>query len=363
MVYPQPLKKLCFYLEFIGYVNFNRFQKPWQNKCMTIYCNTMHILGLIAIASHLISTITRARRYMPEFFQRLFEDLGFNLYYMECLIFKWNYERLNNLMTCMENKFSTVNSNVVRECQRKEKCIFYGFLVLAACTMGATMIEACLPLSQKELDILAFVYQRKNPERKLPSNFWIPYIDDSVSWYYEILFLCQFYMGYLIVIMATVTMTTIPLIVTHLEGQYIILCQNIMDISRPGPNDYVINKLEKNKPNKLKRLRQIVTQRKLYQQRYCRLLVQFHQKLLRFQDEMYQFYSPNMFIKIFINNLMFALCLYQLVLSSTSMSNARRYKMFAQFMAIGSQYFYLCICSETLDDCNTKIERAIGNTL
>lgn len=78
--------------------------------------------------------------------------------------------------------------------------------------------------------------------------------------------------------------------------------------------------------------------------------------------QLHEFYTPNMFIKVIFNNIIFALCLYQLTLSSNSMSKARLYKLIAEFVAIAFQYFYLCNMSDLLDDCNTKVERAITNS-
>uniref|UniRef100_A0A8D8R8S4 Uncharacterized protein n=1 Tax=Cacopsylla melanoneura TaxID=428564 RepID=A0A8D8R8S4_9HEMI len=79
----------------------------------------------------------------------------------------------------------------------------------------------------------------------------------------------------------------------------------------------------------------------------------------RFQ--FHQFYSPLMFIKMFFSDLIFALFLYQLTLSST-VSKVQLYKVLVEFFAFAFYLYSVCYVSEELDTCNVKIERAFGNS-
>lgn len=132
-----------------------------------------------------------------------------------------------------------------------------------------------------------YVYKRKHPERRLQTNFWIPYIDDSESWYYEAIFITEFYLIYWIIVVGTVTMTAIPVILIHLFGQYTILCQSIVKLAKERRDDgkyvYYTN-FEKGKyvvsDKPMCRMK-----REEYEQNYCHQLIRFHQKLIKFQDE------------------------------------------------------------------------------
>uniref|UniRef100_A0A8D8T7E3 Uncharacterized protein n=1 Tax=Cacopsylla melanoneura TaxID=428564 RepID=A0A8D8T7E3_9HEMI len=71
-----------------------------------------------------------------------------------------------------------------------------------------------------------------------------------------------------------------------------------------------------------------------------------------------------MLFKVMLNNVLFALCLYQLTASSfKSISKARLYKLVLEFMAVFVQYYYLCHSSETLDDLQIRVNRAITRSL
>lgn len=68
---------------------------------------------------------------------------------------------------------------------------------------------------------------------------------------------------------------------------------------------------------------------------------------------------PYMIIKVFFFNIMFALCLYQLCTDrSPGISQTRVYRVVGEFVGIAAIFFYLCHCSERLDDCNRKLHRA-----
>uniref|UniRef100_A0A8D8YLS6 Uncharacterized protein n=1 Tax=Cacopsylla melanoneura TaxID=428564 RepID=A0A8D8YLS6_9HEMI len=73
-----------------------------------------------------------------------------------------------------------------------------------------------------------------------------------------------------------------------------------------------------------------------------------------------KFNNPIMLFKIVLNNMLFALCTYQLTSSDfKSMSKARLYKFLLEFTGVFVQFYYLCHSSEKLDDWQSRVNRAI----
>uniref|UniRef100_A0A8D8X2N8 Uncharacterized protein n=1 Tax=Cacopsylla melanoneura TaxID=428564 RepID=A0A8D8X2N8_9HEMI len=70
-----------------------------------------------------------------------------------------------------------------------------------------------------------------------------------------------------------------------------------------------------------------------------------------------------MLFKVILNNILIALCLYQLTANSTkSISKARLYKIVLEFMGIFFEY-YICVhFSERLDDFQSRVNRAISKS-
>ncbi|KAL1453631.1 hypothetical protein WDU94_009957 [Cyamophila willieti] len=66
-----------------------------------------------------------------------------------------------------------------------------------------------------------------------------------------------------------------------------------------------------------------------------------------------------MFVNILCYSLTLCLCLYQLTLSTEPITLIRLYKFTSQFVTISTWYCYLCHCSDTLDDCQVKLTRAL----
>uniref|UniRef100_A0A8D9E9A1 Odorant receptor n=1 Tax=Cacopsylla melanoneura TaxID=428564 RepID=A0A8D9E9A1_9HEMI len=210
MNYAQPLLKNRFLLQLMGLLDWEPFQQKWKNKCATIYKRTVHCVIIIALVSHFISTTTRSIRYMPEFYQRLVEDLAFNMWYMECVAYVKHDKQLIKVMKCMKTTFSKANRAVVKDCELKDKVYFWFIFIATTCTICGSILETYIPMPQEEIDLMAYVYKRNRPDRRLQTNFWIPFIDDSESYYFEVLFHVEFYLIFLVIIMGTVTLSAIP---------------------------------------------------------------------------------------------------------------------------------------------------------
>lgn len=74
---------------------------------------------------------------------------------------------------------------------------------------------------------------------------------------------------------------------------------------------------------------------------------------------MVDLHYPYMIIKIFVYNLTFALCLYQLSTNPANISRTRVLRLLCEFICVATIFFYLCHCSERLDNCNAKLRTAV----
>ncbi|KAL1451956.1 hypothetical protein WDU94_006281 [Cyamophila willieti] len=83
-------------------------------------------------------------------------------------------------------------------------------------SVGATII----PLSSDEVDIRRYVYRTKHPERRHPSTIRVPFIDESESWYYEIIYFFELYcLTYF-----TVLITNMIVVYIFANNVFIALC-------------------------------------------------------------------------------------------------------------------------------------------
>ncbi|KAL1450986.1 hypothetical protein WDU94_003288 [Cyamophila willieti] len=237
-------------------------------------------------------------------------------------------------------------------------------LVSASIILSCSIVETYFPVSDQEIELLRYIYKRARPERRLQTNFWIPFLDDSESPTYEIIFYFEFYLILLIILAATVSISGIPLLVIYLGGQYDILYHHVKLIGRTHKDQFgdviYYTNFETGSFLKLKPRSQWKVNQDVYNQYYCHQVIKFHQKLIGFQDKLRRFYSPIMLSKVILSNLLFMLCLYQLTASSIKyISKARLYKLVLEFIGVLSEYFLLCYFSEKLDDSQICVNRAI----
>uniref|UniRef100_A0A8D8QUR4 Uncharacterized protein n=1 Tax=Cacopsylla melanoneura TaxID=428564 RepID=A0A8D8QUR4_9HEMI len=61
-------------------------------------------------------------------------------------------------------------------------------------------------------------------------------------------------------------------------------------------------------------------------------------------------------------SLLLCLCLYQLTLSTESLSFIRLSQFVFEFLAACAWFYYLCHCSDKLDECQSKLCRALYNS-
>ncbi|KAL1456979.1 hypothetical protein WDU94_001659 [Cyamophila willieti] len=104
---------------------------------------------------------------------------------------------------------------------------------------------------------------------------------------------------------------------------------------------------------------ELLRREKAYEANYLRQVIRFHQRLLTFQDEFTNRISPIILALVFGNNVVFILCLSQLVASSTHLPPLRYFKFAAVFFAVMLEFFVFCNSSEEADNCNELIVNAI----
>ncbi|KAL1456116.1 hypothetical protein WDU94_000868 [Cyamophila willieti] len=190
-------------------------------------------------------------------------------------------------------------------------------------------VQSIIPLPQSEMDIRRHVYRTKHSERRLPFDVRFPFIDETESWAYEILFVYHLYILTYFSVCAASILNIMPVPMIHLRGQYEILCKYINLIGEEH-RDAAGNAI------------------------YYKNIKENHYDLL-----FSRIISPLIMLIVFLNNLMFVLCLYQLVMDSSNLSPIRYYSMTGNFIALMVASFSFCNTSEITDDCNIMMVNAI----
>ncbi|KAI5752863.1 hypothetical protein M8J77_021237 [Diaphorina citri] len=226
-----------------------------------------------------------------------------------------------------------------------------------------------------DLEIQRLVYRTKHPERRQQYNIRIPFIDETESWAYEIIYLFETYLNVMFICLYSVYVTLFPVIITHFCAQYEILCKylvmlgeehrdsdgNVIFYSNIERNEFSIKMYKSLKQNRTALKKELVKQED-YEINYLRQIINFHQKLLGFQDELINLVSPLALGILIANNILFSLCLYQMVVNPTKLSQYRLFKFIAEFIAVTIEHFLILNTSEQVDDCNVLMRQAITNS-
>ncbi|KAI5692879.1 hypothetical protein M8J75_003038 [Diaphorina citri] len=357
------LRLYCGFLEKVGAANFSR-----SSKFQYVYMTCVYSIITTYTVCHVWSTFTRATRYLPEFFQALFEDVATTAIVGQVLSFNQQYKRIIELGNLMENSFCTFNSEVIETGRAKSKKMIILIALCITLTMSGTVLQTIIPLTSEELEIQANIYKTKHPERILMTNVKIPFIDETESWYYEAIVVCMLYLTLIFIPLVTVICTIIPNIIYFMEAQYTILCQHVENLGTKlrdaqGQRFFYTN-LEKNKiaylystqnenifiPNKTKisHKQRLINEKVIeqkYEKLYIRQIIYFHQKLLQLQEQMETLFSPIVLPLVICNNICLSMCLFQLTRYNT-LSQVRIYKFSLEFLTIVLQFFFLNNCSE-----------------
>nr|QPZ88918.1 odorant receptor 5 [Diaphorina citri] len=371
----------CDILDKVGFSNFSRSKK----KSHYIFMLFQYSVVIFFTVCHGWNTFTRATRYLPEFFQSLYEDIAINFVVFQILCFNQQSEKTMELAIYMENSFCTINNKAIRKGRDKSKkatIMFFLFVSLMVSFMG---LQTIIPLSSEEIELQANIYKTKHPERIAMSTLRIPFIDETESWYYEAIMLCELYGGFFAILATCVICTFIINIIYFMEAQYTILCQHIENLGKKlsdsqgqrffytnfKNNDIKYLSTIKNKEmfasNKRKpSLKQRLMNEKIieqhYEKLYLRQIIYFHQKLMLLQQKMQILLTPIVLPLVVCTNLAFSICLYQLTDTSSSLSKVRKCKFLFEMITLTLQYFFLNNSSEIMDDCNAMVCRSINSS-
>ncbi|KAL1457028.1 hypothetical protein WDU94_001705 [Cyamophila willieti] len=173
----------------------------------------------------------------------------------------------------METSLSNANKEIIQKCKKKANITLFGVSVSLVIAIALNSFDKLHSLSEKEIEELKFIYRTQQPGRRLLFNVWVPFVDETKAWYYEVIFALHLW----------------PMALLHL-------------------------------------------------------------------------YNTGMFLTISVCSMCLSLCLYQLTLSSGTLSKITLYKYAFEFIGVTGDYFYLCYCSDTLDDCHAMLRRAITDS-
>lgn len=298
------VRYLCTSLERFGLINFHRFARhDWKNSLQSVYVFCQSTLFLFHILCHLFSTLTRATRYLPEFFQTFLEDcviffLAYAVYFLRS-----RHHQITYLSDFMETAFSKADPRIIQKCYRQGKLTCLGFLIVVALAIAGSFLETFLPMSSSELRIRRSVYsETKHPERRLPFNLRVPFVDETESWAYEIIYAIDIYIMINFIFWVSLSVSVVPIMILHIRGQYEILSKYVALIGkehRDGhgyrifynnieADDYMVKMYSGVGRRRRGRFRDVclaLRRQITYERHYLRQIIEFHQKLLNFQDE------------------------------------------------------------------------------
>lgn len=289
-------------LEKCGVIDFHRYDSAVKNRLQSIFVSIHMCLLAIYATLQSCNVLIRGTRYFPELVQTVSENL--TMWYLLFMLYYFNslYQSLVSHEVYLAS-FSNMDSPILQACNRKAKIFLLGFLIVVGLAIGGSFFELLIPLSESELDIRRHVYRTKHPERRLPFNTHIPYVDESESWTYEILFAFQFYLISWLVIYIGCVVSLIPMTMMMVRGHYEVLSGYIQLLGHEHRdslgNPIVYTNIEKNeytirlyssvvrgnRERQMRMLREKVRRQRLYEQDYVRQILIYHQKLLIFQDK------------------------------------------------------------------------------
>uniref|UniRef100_A0A8D9E9S9 Odorant receptor n=1 Tax=Cacopsylla melanoneura TaxID=428564 RepID=A0A8D9E9S9_9HEMI len=296
-VYLHEMVSLRYLLQHLEkFAVFDLSEKFKREKLIhRLVCSVHFLLMYSLIVGHLWSTITRASRHAQELIQATLEDLILISIGIAVLYFKTHSTEIIQLMTIMES-FSRANMSILMKYNRYSKIVLLTIFCLIFCAFNGHILEALYPVADDDLKIRQIVYRTRHPERKHPFDVRIPFVDESKSWVYEIVFLLQVYTIFVLICFTTLIITVLPVIIVHMRGQYDMLATFIEKIGEKhldsfGFQIYYTNieinasyyvMMEKRCKDSSK---QMFRRIRAYERSYLKQIIQFHQKLLMFQEK------------------------------------------------------------------------------
>uniref|UniRef100_A0A8D8QP63 Odorant receptor n=1 Tax=Cacopsylla melanoneura TaxID=428564 RepID=A0A8D8QP63_9HEMI len=295
------LRPLFIFAEKIGILIMHE-QDGGRRNIQSVYVFAIYSSLTILIGCHLYNTITRSVRYLPELLQAIVEDLYIGVLTYMSNYFRIHYGQLDSLMIILERMNRYSDAKVSQTCQKQSKLVLILLAIPVSIIGTNTALEALLPLSPDNLNIQRTVYNTTHPERRLPLHVRIPFVDETESWTYEILFLIQTYLLFLLFSMYNTVFSILPIILFYIQGQYKILSNYIEKVGqdhRDSHGDSIeytnietnhFHRVEKGKSKNVKLdfrnvVKMSVESKKQYEKTYIKQIVQYQQKLIMMHDK------------------------------------------------------------------------------
>ncbi|KAL1449743.1 hypothetical protein WDU94_002223 [Cyamophila willieti] len=351
---------------------------------VTIWFNIS--LYLIIATGHLLNTIFRAVDDLSEFCQSLYEDVILIGLLIGVLLYRWRVDCIASIIHFMDTCFMTTDARILIQCHRKALATFFMFVWLFSTISTWMLFESLRPMSENEVKLRLELYGTEHPRRRLPMNMWIPGLDETESWTYELLFMTQVYISTPYMLLSYVcSIALIPMMAIHIDGQIKILCKYIKMLGHRHKdskgNEIFYTNIEKNEfvlasdtlneysvaaiaSTSYETLRGNISRKELkklkaYERAFFKQLVRFHQKMLAFTNKTLTDISPLVLFVVVTNYFVFSLGLYQLTAYNDLQSKFQLFKFVSELTLAVIQFYMFCYSAELLDDCQARIRTSL----
>lgn len=202
---------------------------------------------------------------------------------------------MNQVNHMMETWFSKVDIEIKKRCELKSKMLFVSIFCLIHGALVGALLQAMIPLSDEELAIRRRSYPTKqHPERRHPAGYGFPFIDESESWAFEIIFFLWVHNASMLACITTSNFCVIPIAFIHIKGQYEILVKFIENLGKQQftneagreifytnivTNEFCFVPVNDKQGRKFDK-KTLELRQKYIEQQYFKQIVQFHQKML-----------------------------------------------------------------------------------
>lgn len=287
------LKYFFYSLEAIGIMKkVNNPSTRWKSLLRTLYMCFQHSVIILVLTTHFLSMILRSSRYLAEFLQILLEHiLGVGIY-MIAVYVTMNYREMNHILELLDCAIRSADKRIVQKWSRIGKMYLTLSFCLLLCSFVIYAMEALVaPLSAEEVDIRRFVYRTKHPVRRHPLVVYFVFLDETEGWNYVFIFILEVYYLFLMICVATVEITFIPILTLEMKGLYEDLCQQIMmlgDLHGSGSKDESLQPKmipKKCSQDEIRWRESVKAKRETLEMEQFKRIVKLHQSLLQLQDK------------------------------------------------------------------------------
>lgn len=291
---------ICKILEKFGFF-YEKIEgtSNWKDWLHRAYQYFQIVLLLFAVLHHLEVTFVICSKNVPMFFESLFEDIFLIIGALSTIaVGVIKNERFLEIVNLSEklSSNSKSHSKIMRKCEYYCKLFLVSLVVLTTSLMLLNLLETVLPLSEEDLEIRRVVYNTKYPERRLP--YHLPSFETDIILVFYATYAYSIYVGALFAWVIAIMSSFIPTILLQLLAQYEILALYTKKIGEKHTdatgdeifytnietNEFVHVHMDDGNGRKYDKYT-LLRRRHFYEQQYIKQIVQYHQKLLIFQDK------------------------------------------------------------------------------